>query len=209
MINPILNHDEAEDIRDRLNEVIKHVNANETPWPTGTYIIPGQVIGIGSSATATGGVTAFVPFFCPRPTQISNVGIYIATLGDAAARIRCAIFDSADNDDGLPLNLVVDGGEADVGSGATGAIRDLWATPATLQRGKYWVQWQIKATTTGVTVNRISFAHKYVPQTSGISAGVQRYFTIPHSYGPPVTPNVATLTPQAGNEGIIPYLKAA
>lgn len=184
-------------------------SSEDFPWPSGTYLLPDHVAAIAANAADTGGHTVLVPVFIPRATQLASVGLYVKTLGDAAARIRCAIFSAHADAQGLPKALLIDGGEADVGSGSVNVIRDFWPMSIMLQRGKHWVQFQVKATTTTPVVNRISVATRYIPGTTAAEAAFTRYHTMTHAYGAPVTPHVAALTASLGSNGFLPYLKAA
>jgi len=83
-------------------------------WYTG-----GSVTGQGQSPVLAEADTVHcLPFFAARGGSLSNLGVWLETVGSVGAKLRLAIYEASTETDLRPARLIVDGGELDAHTGA-------------------------------------------------------------------------------------------
>ncbi len=99
------------------------------------FLIPGRWYkqdGVGTSFNAVNGEMRLIPYPLRQTTRIDRLGAQVITPGAAGSLFRLGIY--ADNGNGYPGALVVDGGAID---GTLAATQEV-VVDTTLPRGLYW-----------------------------------------------------------------------
>lgn len=127
-------------VRCDVSQSLMHRKKLETANPNGSN---GYHLGVntdGNLWTATNITTAnrmgTVPVEFDSPITISELKVYIDTIDAAATHFRIGLYDS--DDEGRPLNLLVDSGDMSASVGATGAKTVTLGTPIRLNAGTYY-----------------------------------------------------------------------
>lgn len=184
-------------------------------WPVGSYLLPDNVMNMGSNTLPTTARLRFLPFVIPKRRQVTNIALWLVTAQSSAA-CHVGIYD--DTEDGLPGDLISNDLTLDLSSGGgakkeSGTVTAAGGGSLYLEAGRrYWVGVGSKGIATNATITRVADADgKHIMgnfSNVGYPAHWRGYEASSYTYGalPGTAPSVSGI---ADSDIAVVGLKAA